>query len=128
MNLNRRQFIKGLLSATAIASIPVDTLEAFYSGKSNILDTEFLRVDLDKKLIQPKSEFSLSKFYRELEDIWNKPEMMDEGIPMVRHTDNMFKMVNDWRICPTSMAHLSDGSLTQGDELWWSVITMGNLK
>jgi hypothetical protein len=124
--LNRRIF----LGAVAATLLPLRTLtKGATIAPHNPLAGKawLLTIDTKDKIISytgPK--ISLQQLYSMLQDEWCEPDMMPYPVAMTAITPHAFKMENNWVISEDSTENLTDGTLTQGEEVYASSIQIGN--
>ncbi len=84
-NMNRREFLRGMLTASAIASIPTTALTAFYEGETDTVISGRVTIDYSTRTvyISDGEPLSVVEFHRELKKIWSERPDKDQLISIV---------------------------------------------
>jgi hypothetical protein len=124
---SRRAFLKGALAT--VASISLINLSKAQSKKPIVFNKKVkvkksvivdgFTIDSKTKKISyagsSDNQISVLDFYKHLSDEWDKPNHMDDDVPMVAITPNMFEVQNEWIITEDSFKNFKDGSIRNGN-------------
>ena len=83
-----------------------------------VLNGNFLCYILSKSIryigpldVKDKDRYTFNNLYSEIQDIWDKPELMDYANPISAQTPTEYTLVNGWRMRKNDMKYLRKGKL-----------------
>ena len=80
-----------------------------------------LFVDGVTKTIQYRGDaITVHELYRQLQELWDQPEMMTLEAPLTRATDHFVKINPGWTIDETTFKHIYDGTIVDTEDNIWT--------
>ena len=119
--LTRRQFNKKLLYGILTASMVPSAIPEILSNNS--IDPSWISIDQNLKTLHVNSPYPIKiiDLYQYLKKLFDDPSMkIEDNFPMIRSTDNLFRMKNGFQITDETAQNLCDGSIidTEHDVIW----------
>jgi hypothetical protein len=115
--MNRRDLLKILGAATASLA-----LRPYITGPIEVAAAPWIPADIQfdmyRKLVIVNKHMTLTALYRQTQDTFDLPAMMEYSLPMSRQSDYVWEMQNGWRVEERSIQFLTGGLLCQGEDIW----------
>ena len=123
--MNRRDFLKNLFGAAAIAATPAPVLAALLDETSEVTDFNGFRINWTIKRVEyigdTDKTYTVLELYQYLAEQW-KDDVFDMPID---NSGRVIELDQGWKIDHDAMSHLRAGTIIQGDEIWTGIYSDG---
>lgn len=117
--MDRRQFIQliaGLGLAQMVPSEPLFPTGEVISGDITV-DTVAKTISISPDA----GSYRVLELHQHLAELFDSPALMVEEAPTMRVTDCIVEVQSPWKLDASTVEHLYDGAIVQGNELYASV-------
>ena len=119
--MNRRDFLKNLFGAAAIAATPMPVLAVLLDEANEVTDFNGFRINWNTQIIEYVGEkdktYTVLELYQYLAEQW-KDDVFEMPID---HSGRVIELDQGWKIDADAMQHLRAGTIIQGDEIWTGI-------